>query len=121
MFWDFGKDEDLFDDYVEDFIEDIGYIAKKYEFSKLVGRPRQWREDFVVKIRKQTCEEFLFSSLLNENQIKFVFDEPAKKELLFRVWQEQEKRNCYCTKLKNYIYHQTKIKSFLHVITKFCR
>lgn len=72
MFLDFGKDEDLFDDYVEDFIEDIGYIAKKYEFSKLVGRPRQWREDFVVKIRKQTCEEFLFSSLLNENQIKDV-------------------------------------------------
>lgn len=72
MFLDFGKDEDLFDDYVEDFIEDIGYIAKKYEFLKLVGRPRQWREDFVVKIRKQTCEEFLFSSLLNENQIKDV-------------------------------------------------
>ena len=72
MFFDFGKDEDLFDEYVEDFIEDIGYIAKKYEFLKLVGRPRQWREDFVVKVRKQTCEEFIFSWLLEENKIKDV-------------------------------------------------
>ncbi len=70
MFFDFGKDEDLFDEYVEDFIEDIGYIAKKYEFLKLIGRPRQWRENFVVKISKQLCEELAFNLLLEENQIK---------------------------------------------------
>lgn len=70
MFFDFGKDEELFDEYVEDFIEDIGYIAKKYEFLKLIGRPRQWRENFVVKINKKICKESTFDLLLKENCIK---------------------------------------------------
>ncbi len=70
MFFNFGKDEDMFDEYVEDFVEDIGYIAKKYEFLKLIGRPRQWREKFVVKIDKNECEKSTFNLLLEENQIK---------------------------------------------------
>ncbi len=70
MFFNFGKDEDMFDEYVEDFIEDIGYIAKKYEFLKLIGRPRQWREKFVVKIDKNECMKSTFNLLMEENQIK---------------------------------------------------
>ncbi len=70
MFFNFGMDEELFDEYVEDFIEDVGYIAKKYEFLKLVGRPRQWKETFVVKISKALCRESTFDLLLEENQIK---------------------------------------------------
>lgn len=70
MFLDFGKDDDLFDEYVEDFIEDIGYIAKKYEFIKLVGRPRQWKDDFIVKISKDVCKKSTFDLLLKENEIK---------------------------------------------------
>lgn len=59
MFFDFGKNGELFDEYVEDFIEDIGYIAKKYEFLKLVGRPRQWRENFCIKIWVVRNHQFL--------------------------------------------------------------
>ena len=70
MFFDFGKDDELFDEYVADFVEDVGYIAKKYEFVKLIGRPRQWKEDFVVKISKSKCKEAPFAVLLKENRIK---------------------------------------------------
>ncbi|MDE7331002.1 MAG: AAA family ATPase [Lachnospiraceae bacterium] len=72
MFFDFGKNNEMFDEYVSDFIEDIGYIAKKYEFLKLIGRPRQWKEDFVVKISKKQCKESSFDELLKENCIKDV-------------------------------------------------
>lgn len=70
MFFDFGKDNELFDEYVADFVEDIGYIAKKYEFVKLIGRPRQWKEDFVVKINKEQCSKSTFDALLKENCIR---------------------------------------------------
>lgn len=70
MFLDFGKDDDLFNEYVEDFIEDIGYIAKKYEFLKLVGRPRQWKDNFIVKISKDSCKKSTFDVLLKENELK---------------------------------------------------
>lgn len=70
MFLNFGKDDDLFDEYVEDFIEDIGYIAKKYEFLKLVGRPRQWKDNFIVKISKELCQKSTFDLLLKENELK---------------------------------------------------
>lgn len=70
MFVDFGNDDDLFDEYVEDFIEDIGYIAKKYEFLRLVGRPRQWKADFIVKINKDMRKKSTFDLLLKENELK---------------------------------------------------
>lgn len=69
MFFDFGNDSELFDDYIDDFIEDIGYISKKYDFSELLGRPRKWRNDYVVKITKRMCEEMSFEQLLQEYEI----------------------------------------------------
>lgn len=69
MFYDFGKNQELFDEYVEDFTEDIGYIAKKYDFFKLIGRPRQWKDQFIVKIDIRS-ENRSFASLLEENRIK---------------------------------------------------
>lgn len=69
MFLNFGTDDEMFEEYIEDFIEDVGYIAKKYEFLKLVGRPRQWKEDFIVRIDKDNCREKSFEELLQENEI----------------------------------------------------
>lgn len=70
MFCDFGKDEEMFKEYIEDFIEDVGYIAKKYEFIKIIGRPRQWKENFIVRLGKNQCEQSSFKEVLNENVIK---------------------------------------------------
>lgn len=70
MFFNFGNEKQKFDEYADDFIEDIGYIAKKYDFLKLVGRPRQWKETFIAKISKAVCDKSTFNSLLKENQIE---------------------------------------------------
>ena len=66
MFFDFGNNPEEFEEYVEDFIEDIGYIAKKFEFIKLIGRARQWRDDFTVQMNKEE---------LNGKNIKSIWKE----------------------------------------------
>ena len=37
------KDEDSFDDYVEDTLEDVGSISDRYNFKDTIGRPRRWK------------------------------------------------------------------------------
>ncbi len=38
-----GDESGSFDEYVEDFIEDLGYISDKYRYREIIGRPREWR------------------------------------------------------------------------------
>ena len=68
IFINFGEEGELFEEFQDDFIDDIGYIAKKYDFINIVGRPRQWREEFVSKIQ-YSPEEFSFQNILKENEI----------------------------------------------------
>ena len=67
LFFDFGANKEEFDEYMDDFIEDIGYIAKKYDFINIVGRPRQWRKDF-VKIVEYT-DEVSIKDIIDNNLI----------------------------------------------------
>lgn len=48
VFVDFGTDPDSFQEYINDFIEDLGSISDKYRYKDVIGRPRQWRRDLVV-------------------------------------------------------------------------
>ena len=63
IFINFGEEGELFEEFQDDFIDDIGYIAKKYDFINIVGRPRQWREEFVSEIQ-YSPEEFSFQNIL---------------------------------------------------------
>jgi len=36
-----------FTDYIEDILEDIGYIADKYRYKEVLGRPRVWRDSLL--------------------------------------------------------------------------
>ena len=69
IFINFGDDNELFEEFQDDFIDDLGYIAKKYDFINLVGRPRKWREEFVSEIH-YSLENFSFENILKENEIK---------------------------------------------------
>jgi superfamily I DNA and RNA helicase len=44
---DYGDNEEKFEDYVEDVVEDIGSIADKYLYKDVVGRPRVWRKSLL--------------------------------------------------------------------------
>ena len=43
----YGNNEDQYEDFVEDVIEDIGSISDKYLYKEVVGRPRIWRKNLL--------------------------------------------------------------------------
>jgi superfamily I DNA and RNA helicase len=38
-----GESVDAFEEFYEDFVEDLGIISDKYEYKKVLGRPKEWR------------------------------------------------------------------------------
>lgn len=63
---DYGSNEDEFDNYIEDIVEDIGSISDKYLYKDVIGRPRQWRRTLLeTSIALDDIEniESLFESL----------------------------------------------------------
>ena len=58
------KEED-FEDYIADYIEDIGYISDKYGYKEEIGRPRIWKEQFIEKLNysKANLEKILSNDI----------------------------------------------------------
>ena len=105
-------DQDSFDEFCEDFIEDLGYLSEKFEYREQLGRPRSWKntltthmqisdisciDDILVKselndITQQRHSEFLLSLLIGSiNDIgriggenpSTLLDQVKKKIILF--------------------------------------
>ncbi len=49
VFINFTNDRENFENYVEEFIEDLGSISDKYRYKNSIGRPRTWREELITK------------------------------------------------------------------------
>lgn len=65
LFIDFDEENnELFENYTEDFIEDLGHISNKYNYQEDLGRPRLWRNYFnrikysVLKEKINSLENF---------------------------------------------------------------
>ncbi len=71
-----------FEDFIEDFIEDLGSISDKFEYKDFIGRPKKWQ--------KQLTTQYLLSQitdvnkLLNDNILEDK-DEKRKCELLISL------------------------------------
>lgn len=50
MFVNFSSNEESFDDYVDDLVEDLGSISDKYRYKDSIGRPKAWRKDLIKTI-----------------------------------------------------------------------
>ena len=74
IFIDYGNNEMDFDVYVSDFIEDLGSISDKYEFRNLIGRPREWEQKIIHKIKYN--QDFSISSLVDNTVL---YDEVFKR------------------------------------------
>lgn len=74
IFIDFGN-EDEFEYYYEDFIEDVGYISDKYEYKKILGRPRQWKEKYFDKVRFDEIKSLSIEEFLNPYKLETKEDE----------------------------------------------
>lgn len=43
----YGKNSNPFEDFIEDILEDVGFISDKYLYKDVIGRPRKWRSSLV--------------------------------------------------------------------------
>ncbi|MBJ2526887.1 DNA helicase, partial [Salmonella enterica subsp. enterica serovar Albany] len=46
-FVSFDVDEEEFNDFQEDFVEDLGSLSDKYNYKDTIGRPREWKRKLV--------------------------------------------------------------------------
>lgn len=84
IFVNFGPDGDDFDDYYDDFIEDLGHISNKYEYRKILGRPREWKGDFFEKINYSDLLVDNLESFLNQYQL-IIKDKERNGEFLISL------------------------------------
>ncbi len=73
MFVNYGKNDTEFENFCEDFIEDLGQLSKKYDYMRILGRPRQWKQEFIVsykyeEIKNVDLKEFLALNKLDSNE-----------------------------------------------------
>lgn len=40
----YGQECDEFEDFYSDFTEDLGHLSDRYEYKKILGRPREWKQ-----------------------------------------------------------------------------
>lgn len=57
-----------FEEFSEDFLEDLGYLSDKYDYKRILGRPRIWRNNLLVKKNISNCGDD-FSFLFNDIEL----------------------------------------------------
>lgn len=72
---DYGNNKIEFSEFVEDIVEDIGYISDKYQYKKIISRPRVWRNSLIEKHDNidsiEDIKDFFNETLLtNPHEIK---------------------------------------------------
>ncbi|MFK5976707.1 MAG: ATP-binding domain-containing protein [Sulfurovum sp.] len=67
IFLDLAGNEDNFEEYYEDFIEDLASISDKFNYKEYIGRPRKWKQDLIVRVVKN--DDFNIKLLLNQHKI----------------------------------------------------
>lgn len=69
-----GGDEEDFIDYYDDFSEDLGHLSDRYDYRKILGRPRKWKKDLLAEkdLSKwyEGPEEFLHECKLSDPEQK---------------------------------------------------
>lgn len=60
--------EEAFEDYVDDFIEDLGSISDKFQYRTTIGRPKKWKERLVkvIDTPPENENEFLQEILISD-------------------------------------------------------
>lgn len=70
IFINYGNNIEKFEDFCEDFIEDLGQLSKKYDYMKILGRPRQWKSDFTVSYSYEEIKTLELSDFLEKNKLQ---------------------------------------------------
>ena len=68
IFINFSLDSDDYQNYKEDFLEDLGSISDKFKYKSTIGRPRQWRDELISSINTYKKESTI-NEIFTENKI----------------------------------------------------
>lgn len=68
MLVNYGNLESDFDNFVEDFISDLEYLSKRYDYQKKLGRSRNWRE-CVSELRFENISTCSIEEVLRDNSV----------------------------------------------------
>lgn len=75
VFVDLADDDDLFEQYVEDFLDDLSSLSSKYNYKKHIGRSREWQKENILLIKSKDYRDI--NSLLTEIKI----DDPRSQRI----------------------------------------
>lgn len=67
LFLDLNDNKEEFEEYYDDFIEDLSSISDKYDYKNHIGRPREWKKNNTNQIYNQEIKHV--TTLLNENRL----------------------------------------------------
>ena len=68
IFLDLNDNDVEFDEYYDDFIEDLSSISDKFNYKNHIGRPREWKKYNTLKVYSKDTKPVV--SLLNENRLR---------------------------------------------------
>ncbi|MCG8994569.1 AAA family ATPase [Laribacter hongkongensis] len=74
-FIDFSGNDESFEEFVDDFVEDLASISDKYRYKEAIGRPRSWKSDLITKV--YATEAAPFSAWHQESTLH----DPAKQRI----------------------------------------
>ena len=84
IFINYGNNQEKFEDFREDFLEDLGQLSKKYDYLKILGRPRQWKSSFIISYQYEDMERYPLDEFLKKNRLGTKEDE-RKGEFLISL------------------------------------
>ena len=58
-----------FEDFCEDFTEDLGQLSKKYNYMKILGRPRLWKTTYIEKYNFKDIKEQNLAEISGEKRV----------------------------------------------------
>lgn len=67
IFLDLAGDKNAFEEYYDDFIEDLSALSDKYKYKEYIGRSRDWKQKITTKETYNT--EFNISDILERNAL----------------------------------------------------
>jgi superfamily I DNA and RNA helicase len=81
IFLNLNNGDEDFEEYYDDFMEDLSSISDKFKYKKHIGRPRKWKDELTIK--EELDDNFNFEELLDRNVLPN--DLRRKSELLISL------------------------------------
>jgi superfamily I DNA and RNA helicase len=75
-FVNFSSNTKIFEEYCEDFIEDLASLSDKFRYKEEIGRPRVWKDTLIERVHYKNSENF--NSIINH----ILINEPSDQRII---------------------------------------